>query len=133
MGQPRTESEDGRVLVVDDEKTVRQTLSLILKIHGYQTRTADSAEEALAVIADWTPHVAILDVCLPQMNGVELAGLIRRECPACQILLFSGRPESEGLLDEATRAGESFEILAKPVHPTFLLDWVGKRLPLSRC
>jgi len=129
MDEPPTElPERRRVLVVDDEKTVRETLSLIFTARGYQTRTADSAEEALVLIDCWTPDVAILDVGLPQMNGVELASHIRRDCPACHILLFSGLPETGELVDEAARAGEIFEILAKPVHPDFLLQWVGQHI-----
>jgi DNA-binding response OmpR family regulator len=122
-----SQSADGRrILIVDEERSVRQTLSLIFKTHGYQTRDADSAEEALTLLGTWTPHVAILDVGLPEMNGVELASLIRRQCPSCQILLFSGRPESGELVEEAGAQGETFEIAAKPIHPDFLLDWVGK-------
>jgi len=116
-----------RVLIVDDEPMVCQTLSLIFKTHAYQTREVDSAEEALNVIASWIPQVAILDVGLPQMNGVELAALIRRQCPSCHILLFSDRPESGGV-EEASTGGEIFEIVAKPVHPDFLLNWVSMRL-----
>jgi DNA-binding NtrC family response regulator len=129
MHETFTPSASGqRVLIVDDEKTVRQTLSLIFKTHAYQTRDADSAEEALRLIGNWIPHVAIVDVGLPQMNGVELATLIRRQCPSCHILLFSGRPESGDLVNEAGTRGEVFEIAAKPVHPDFLLEWVGKCL-----
>jgi DNA-binding response OmpR family regulator len=129
MEKLREESaSEQKVLLVDDERTVRQTLALIFKSRGYQTRAAESAEEALELIAGWTPDVAILDVGLPQMNGVELATLIRSQCPSCHILLFSGRPDSEELIDEAQAGGKTFEITAKPVHPDFLLNWVGKRL-----
>ena len=128
MEQPGTESPGGqRVLIVDDEKTVCHTLALIFDSRGYQTRTAGSAEDALAVVAEWWPEVAILDVGLPQMNGVELATLIRRQYPGCHILLFSGRPESGELVTEASKRGETFEIAAKPVHPEFLLGWVRER------
>jgi CheY-like chemotaxis protein len=116
-----------RVLLVDDDKIVCQTLAVIFANRGYETRTAESGEAALELIAGWAPDVAILDVGLPRIDGVQLASLIRQQFPRCHILLFSGRPESAGLVDEASSRGESFEIAAKPVHPDFLLQWVKDR------
>ncbi|HEX3570245.1 MAG TPA: response regulator [Acidobacteriaceae bacterium] len=129
MNQQGTQSPGGqRILFVDDEKTVCRTLALIFESRGYQSRTAESAEDALVLMAEWIPDVAILDVGLPQMNGVALAIEIRRQYPACHILLFSGRPESAELLDDFGKGGDTFEIAAKPVHPDYLLNWVGQRL-----
>ena len=57
--------ESRKVLVVDDEETTAKTLALIFGNRGYQTRAAYSAEEAIDVIAEWQPDVALLDVNLP--------------------------------------------------------------------
>lgn len=77
----------------------------------------------MTLIADWIPDVAILDAGLPQMNGVELATLMRRRCPGCDILLFPGPPESGELVDEAGKTGETFEIAAKRSILNFF--WTG--------
>lgn len=116
-----------RVLVVEDETVVCRTLSLIFTARGYETRSTESAEAALVLIADWKPDAAILDVGLPKMNGIELAIWIRHTHPLCRILLFSGRPESAALLDATLKTGQIFEILAKPVHPDILLKWLATR------
>ena len=113
-----------RILIVDDERVVSLTLAEILKHRGYHTQAADSAEDALTRISEWKPEAALLDVCLPKMNGVELGHTIKTHCPDCHILLFSGRPESEELANDVGNAREKFEILAKPVHPDFLLNWL---------
>ena len=115
-----------RVLIVDDDRVVCTTLAHILKSHGYETRTAGSAEEALAMIAAWRPEAAIVDVCLPQMSGVELAARFRQECPDCHILLFSGRLETAEIVNDDEIA-QTLKLIAKPVHPTVLLDWLSNQ------
>jgi CheY-like chemotaxis protein len=114
--------ESRKVLVVDDEKTTSETLTVIFRDHGYQSKAAYSAEQAIDVIAEWQPDVALLDVNLPGMNGVDLAVAIRTSLPNCRVLLFSGYPNTNDLLHAAAQAGHVFEIIAKPVHPTLLLN-----------
>ena len=113
------------ILIVDDEPTITETLSLIFSRHGYQVRAAHSAEEAIEAIAAWEPDLAILDVNLPQMNGIELAVVLQANRPACRLVLFSGHPSTQALMEEAAKRGNNFEILSKPVHPLFMLDYVS--------
>jgi CheY-like chemotaxis protein len=120
--------ESRKVLVVDDEKITSETLTVIFRNHGYQARAAYSAEEAVDVMAEWQPDVALLDVNLPGMNGVDLAIAIRASAPNCRVLLFSGYPNTNDLLQAAAEAGHVFEIIAKPVHPTLLLNAVDDSL-----
>jgi DNA-binding response OmpR family regulator len=61
-----------KILVVDDEQTTSDMLTLIFRQHGYQAKAAYSAEGAIDVIAEWQPHLALLDVNLPSMNGIDL-------------------------------------------------------------
>jgi CheY-like chemotaxis protein len=120
--------QDRRVLIVDDEKTTSETLTAIFRNHGYQARAAHSAEEAIDVIAEWQPDLALLDVNLPGMNGVDLAMALRTSHPNCRVLLFSGYPHTEDLLRVAMQAGHVFEVIPKPIHPTLLLDAVANAL-----
>lgn len=113
------------ILIVDDEPAITETLSIIFSRHGYQVRTAHSAEEAIETIAVWEPDLAILDVNLPQMNGIDLAIVLQANRPACRLVLFSGHPSTQALMEEAAKRGNVFEILSKPVHPLFMLDYVS--------
>ena len=70
-----------RILIVEDEKVVADTLGQILSAHGYDLRIAYSAEDALGIIAHWHPNVGVLDVMLPQMNGIELAVVLKENHP----------------------------------------------------
>ena len=121
-----------KILIVDDETAVADSLHLIFANRGYEARAVYSAEEAIEVLSDWQPDLAIIDVMLPQMNGIELAGILKGNYPTCQILLISGHPGTSDLLNDANARGNSFEILAKPLHPTFILDTVSSLLPTPR-
>jgi DNA-binding NtrC family response regulator len=118
-----------KILIVDDETAVADSLQLIFANRGYEARAVYSAEEAIEAISQWQPDLAIIDVMLPQMNGIELAGILKGNYPACQVLLISGHPGTSELLNDANAHGHSFEILAKPLHPTFILDTVSGLLP----
>jgi CheY-like chemotaxis protein len=120
------------VLIVDDEKIIGETLGSIFTTRGYEARAAQSAEEAIEVLAEWQPDLAILDVRLPKMNGIDLAIALKNSHPACRVLLLSGYPNTADLVARAQADGHLFEVLAKPAHPTVMLDRAAHLLsPIS--
>lgn len=121
-----------RLLVVDDEVNIADTLRLIFTINGYDARAAYDAQEAIEIVAEWAPDLAIIDVILPLMNGIDLAVLLKTQIPTCRILLFSGQAATVDLLAEARKKGQTFEILAKPVHPTTVLECVLKLMTAAQ-
>ncbi len=120
-----------KILIVEDEKVVADTLGTILSSHGYDIRIAYSAEAAMHAISQWPPNLAILDVILPKMNGIEFALVLKERFDNCHVLLFSGQPSVEGLMQKARNEGHEFEILAKPVHPSVMLDAISSLLHRS--
>jgi DNA-binding NtrC family response regulator len=119
-----------KIMVVDDEETIADTLALIFSSNGYDARSAYSAEQALEMIEVWRPDLAVIDVVLPGMNGIEFAIFLKASYPDVHFLLFSGQPGTGGLLEEAKKKGYLFEILAKPLHPTFMLATVANMLSM---
>jgi DNA-binding response OmpR family regulator len=117
-----------RILVVEDERVVADTLGQILAANGYDIRIAYSAEDAAGIASEWAPQLAVVDVMLPKMNGIELAVLFKKELSACHVLLFSGQPSVEALMQKARSEGHEFTILAKPVHPTVMLNAISTLL-----
>jgi DNA-binding response OmpR family regulator len=93
-------------------------------MHGYDARIAYSAEQAIDSIASCLPDMALLDVNLPGMSGIDLAIVLRDNHPECHLLLVSGHESTRSLLEEAAKKGHTFDILAKPIHPTFILERV---------
>src|ERR1700691_1954469 len=111
-----------RVLIFDDELPIANTTKTIFSMSGYSARAAYSAEEALPVIAEWKPHLVILDVRLHGMNGIDLGIRVRAEFPHSNVLLFTGDGSVGELLESARQQGYQFEVLAKPVPPKDFLN-----------
>jgi DNA-binding response OmpR family regulator len=120
-----------KILVVEDEPSIADTLGIILSTRGYQSPVAYSAENAIEVIANWSPDLAIVDVMLPGMNGIDFSIIVKSNYPDCRILLFSGEPDTAALLQDAYKKGHHFEILPKPLHPDFILERVEALLSES--
>src|SRR3954465_116100 len=111
-----------KVLVVDDQQMIAQTLVEILGRHGYECLAAYNGESAIAAAASFTPDVVLSDVVMPGMNGIEACVRIKKCLPDCRILLFSSQvPVAHSLMQESTRAGHRFELLAKPLEPRELV------------
>lgn len=126
MGKSRKRTR--RILIVDDESSIADTLALIFQMQRYETRVAYSAERAIELLGEWRPNLAVLDVILPQMNGIDLALVIKANYPDCHVLLFSGHANTAMLLEEAIRKGHQFEIMAKPVYPDVMLERASELL-----
>ena len=121
-----------RIFVVDDEKIIAESLALILRKHGYSARFFLNPLEVLQAALLEAPDLLISDVMMPEINGIELATQVQRECPNCRVLLFSGQANTQGLLDTARTSGDHFEFISKPVHPSDLLKKIERGLGLAQ-
>ena len=110
-----------KVLVVDDEQMIADTLAIILNQSGYDAVAVYTGAAALESARANKPDLVISDVIMPDMNGIEAVIKIREFLPGCKVLLFSGQAATADLLEMARNQGHEFEILAKPVHPQDLL------------
>ncbi len=121
-----TTSLKNRVLIVDDEHIIADTLVLILNKSGFEARAVYSGEMAVEVAVSMQPDVLISDVVMAGMNGIDASILIAASVPQCRIILFSGQSTTMNLYNRAKSEGFNFEILAKPVHPQVLLDHLNR-------
>lgn len=110
-----------RILVVDDERIIAETLATILRNAGYEVLSACDGLSALSLCEAFAPELIISDVVMPGMNGVDMAIEVKQKYPACKILLFSGQAATLDFLDDARKSGYDFELLEKPVNPKDLL------------
>ena len=111
-----------KVLVVDDEQVIANTLAMILNQSGFEARAVYSGEKAVETASTYQPDMLITDVIMADLNGIDAAIRIRALLPKIKILLFSGQAATADLLEKARMQGYEFEILAKPVHPQDLLS-----------
>jgi len=121
-----------KILVVDDEPAIVESLTEILEAAGYDVATAASGEEALRRAEQFSPEILLTDVLMPAMNGFELSLRVKQILPECRLLLFSGQASTAQLAKEAsgtfTRMGYRFELLPKPLHPDALLKVLEESL-----
>lgn len=111
-----------RVLILDDEQVIANTLALILNRSGYEARAVYTAEAAVETARQLSPDFLISDVIMRGMTGLEAAIRISQIAPQCRIILFSGQAATADLLQQAEAAGHHFELLTKPVHPKALIQ-----------
>ena len=111
-----------RILIVDDEKSIANTLVMVFNIKGYDAIAAFSAEEAVEAVENFEPDIVLSDVIMGKMTGVDLAIYLSRARPDCRVILFSGQAATSGILDEAHRKGHDFRLLPKPIHPDKLIE-----------
>jgi CheY-like chemotaxis protein len=115
-----------RVLVVDDEQIIANTLTQILNLSGYSATAAYSGEKAVEVAPALRPDILISDVIMFGMTGIDAAIAIQHSVPGCRVVLLSGQASTADLLHRAEGQGCRFEVLAKPVHPRVLLSMLRK-------
>jgi len=119
--EPSPSSAPLRVLVVDDEQLIADTLAAILGENGFSASAAYSGEEALQAARATPPDVVLSDVLMPRMSGVELGIRLRSEFPQTRVLLFSGQAATSELMRKAQADGHTFELFPKPIHPDELI------------
>jgi DNA-binding response OmpR family regulator len=110
------------VLVVDDERVIADTLSIILSRNGFLVQTAYNAESALDLARVIPPQLLLSDVMMgPGSDGMQLALELRKSHPDCKVILFSGHAATHDLIEKASLLGHTFTLLTKPLHPADLL------------
>jgi CheY-like chemotaxis protein len=111
-----------RVLVVDDDRLVADTLSLIFEKSGFEAKAAYSADEALECARGFTPHLLLCDVTMPARDGLSLVLDITRELPACRIIVLTGFYSNlKNVREHASKLPRPVGILTKPCQPSELL------------
>lgn len=103
------------VLVVDDDDDIRDVLVRLLESEGCRVLSARFAEDAIALSADEEPAVALLDIVLPRMDGLALAGEIRTRWPDCRCIMITGQSSVDTAI-EAIHQG-AVDYLSKPFFP----------------
>ena len=113
-----------RVLIVDDEKSIRNTVSEFLRLGGYEVQVAEDADAAGALMQAQVFDVVVTDIILPRVSGVTLLQRIKERTPDIQVIMMTGEPTVDTAV-EAVRAG-AYDYLSKPTGKRELLAVVGQ-------
>lgn len=121
-----------KILVVDDDRTLRTVLTRYLQTHGYQVQDVSSGMEALTVFEQDAPDVVVSDVMMPEMDGLEFCRRLRG-IPSGQLVPFiflSGKGELEDRIQGHTIGADDY--LTKPFDPRELVAKIEAQLERSR-
>lgn len=119
----------GKILIVDDEKGIREIFSLLLQEKGHTVREASSGEEALTIIPLFSPDLLLLDMNLPGISGIELLERVKRESPKTSVIIMTAFGSIRSAV-EATRLG-AYDYLEKPVDNDELLLLIARALEVK--
>jgi two-component system, OmpR family, response regulator MprA len=115
------QTESQRVVVIDDERSIREMLEIGLAQEGFEVRTAIDGPDGLTVIRDWNPDCVVLDIMMPKIDGLSLIPLLRRltEVP---IIMLTARGDVRDRIDGLKAGADDY--LPKP----FDLDELAARI-----
>ncbi|HEY1536460.1 MAG TPA: response regulator [Polyangiaceae bacterium] len=128
MGQLNLPSPNAqRVLVVDDSADTAELLRIVVERAGYVPRIASSARDALAAAPEFRPHVALIDIGLPDMDGYKLTKLLRAqpELQSCRFIAVTGHTSPSAVARSIAAGFEAH--LSKPVTADVLLAVIAQR------
>jgi two-component system, OmpR family, response regulator len=103
---------DQRVLVVDDEANLVEVVTMALRFQGFTVESAASGREALAAVASFKPHLMVLDVMLPDMEGFEVASRLGAQRAGVPIIFLTARDATEDKIRGLSGGGDDY--MTKP-------------------
>jgi len=118
-----------KLLVIDDEPAIRETMRMLLEYDGYEVLVAASGQEGLTLVEKDHPDLVFLDVKMPGMDGLEVLGRLRAMNDALPVVIISAHGTTSTAL-EAGRLG-AFRFVEKPLSKDYVLDAVREGLELG--
>jgi DNA-binding NtrC family response regulator len=119
-----------KILIVDDDDTIRSTMKAILEDEGYQVDLAASGKEGVQKAKETSYNIALLDIRLPDMEGVELLKLMKPAEPRTRKIMVTGYPSTQNAIEALNKNADAY--LIKPVDIEKLLNTIKDQLKLQQ-
>jgi DNA-binding response OmpR family regulator len=121
-----------RVLIVDDDTMVADTLTLVFQKSGWDVRVSYSAKDGLVCAREFQPNLLLCDLIMPGSNGLTLVEDVTRELPACRVLVLTGFYANLNAVERrAQELSRPVGILTKPCLPSELLREANAMLAIA--
>ena len=114
------------ILIVEDDREIRATLSTLLQRWGYTTDTARTGEEAMRKAKDRFFNIVLLDIRLPDMNGTKLLTTMNQSLPKMIKIMITGYPSLENAVEALNLGADAY--IVKPLRPEKLLALIEQKL-----
>src|SRR5580658_4084183 len=113
-----------KLLIVEDDQSVRTTMVLCLELEGYTVEAVSSTHEAIDRLEHHSYPIVISDIYLDERTGIDVLRTARRQNPGCAVILMTGRGSMETVM--AATEGGAFEYLAKPFEMAHMIDTIKR-------
>ena len=115
-----------RILIIDDEESIVETLKEIIDMGGYHAEVALNGEEAKKQILSGYFHLALLDLKLPDISGLDLLKWMKREAPRTLVIVVTGYPSLDNAVESLNHGANAY--IMKPINPKELLGFLEVKL-----
>ena len=118
--------EQARILVIDDEESIRKSLAAVLEENGYLVDTAENGREAIKKSETKIYNLALIDLRLPDMDGIELLTAMRETTPKMAKIVITGYPSLENAIEAVNRGADGY--IVKPYTMDDILRKIKEHL-----
>jgi len=118
----RNSDEKKRIIVVDDDEALAATMKEILEVNGYSAEAALSGEEAKKKIIEGYFNLALLDMRMPDVSGLELLKWIKKETPRTYVIMITGYPTLENAVESLNFGANAY--IMKPINAKEFLRFI---------
>jgi DNA-binding NtrC family response regulator len=119
-------AKNARILVVDDEESIRKVLATILEEEGFTVDTASSGKEAIEKSNDGYYNLALIDIRLPDMDGTELLTAMRKTTPEMAKIIITGYPSLQNAIEAVNKGADNY--ILKPFKVENVLRTIDDQL-----
>jgi DNA-binding NtrC family response regulator len=119
-------AENRRILIIDDQRPILMTLEALLKRHDYEVDTAPTWAQGLKLLKSKSPALLLLDLQLPDAEGLEVLDQIKTEFPGTQIIILTAHDSLHNAIESIKRG--AYHFISKPYAPEELLSLIEKAL-----
>jgi DNA-binding NtrC family response regulator len=122
--------ERARILVVDDDETIRKVLATILEEKGYAVDMAESGQEAINKSGEKSYNLALIDIRLPDMEGIEVLTRIKDTVPKIRKIIVTGYPSLQNSVEALNKGADAY--IMKPFDMNKVLETISEQLTKQR-
>jgi len=123
-------TEIARILIVDDDDSIRKVLEAILEDKGYAVDSVGTARKAIEIMKKKFYNVGLIDIRLPDMEGTELLSRIRETTPKMRKIIITGFPTLQNAIDAVNRRADAY--IMKPFNMGKVLETIEDQLTRQR-
>jgi DNA-binding NtrC family response regulator len=114
------------ILIADDADGITEVVKTLMEVKGYDAVTAADGRAAVEKAEETKPDVVVLDICMPEMSGLEVLSKIKRSLPRTEVIMISALSDPNTM--EVAHGLGAFEYITKPFHMDYLLSTVSRAL-----